>query len=268
MDARQVTFSTLIKLWEINALEPAVLFSTFYTGLTYGVYYSFFECVPLVYNDTYGYNLGGLGLSFLSVLCGLVVTVVILCAYFYYVQPKRLSKLDPVPPEARIWPGLFAILIWYVLWTVYFVFITFKHLADQKFTAWTARPSIHWMVNMVGIAISMCGVFVITQCMFIYLPFTYPHYAGSLFATNGFARSIFAAASILFSLPLFDGIQVSGGVTLLTSFSVACIFGMFALYFFGVHVSGNAVSLQANQQFITAFLWKISGCVIKNTKRS
>lgn len=86
---------------------------------------------------------------------------------------------------------------------------------------------------MIGIAISMCGVFVITQCMFIYLPFTYPRYAGSLFAANGFARSLLAAASILFSTPMFNAIQVSGGVTLLASFSVACIFGMFALYYFG-----------------------------------
>jgi MFS transporter, DHA1 family, multidrug resistance protein len=108
MDTRQVTFNALIKPWEINALDPAVLFSTFYTALTYCIYYSFFESFPLVYNGMYGFNLGQLGLAFLSVLCGLVVAVCILCAYFYYVQPKRFLKLDPVPPEARIWPGLFA----------------------------------------------------------------------------------------------------------------------------------------------------------------
>jgi DHA1 family multidrug resistance protein-like MFS transporter len=79
----------------------------------------------------------------------------------------------------------------------------------------------------------MCGVFIITQCMFIYLPFTYPRFAGSLFAANGFARSLFAGASILFARSMFDGIKVSGGVTLLASFSVLCIIGMFLLYHFG-----------------------------------
>lgn len=108
MDARRVTFNALIKPWEINALDPAVLFSTFYTALTYCIYYSFFECFPLVYEDMYNFNLGQLGLAFLSVLCGLCVAVCLLCAYFYYVQPKRLAKFDIVPPEARIWPGLFA----------------------------------------------------------------------------------------------------------------------------------------------------------------
>lgn len=69
--------------------------------------------------------------------------------------------------------------------------------------------------------------------MFIYLPFTYPQYAGSLFAANGLARSLMAGAAILFSIPMFDGIGVDGGVTLLASLSVVCVFGMFVLYFFG-----------------------------------
>jgi len=63
----------------------------------------------------------------------------------------------------------------------------------------------------------MIGVFVIIQCMLIYLPFTYPQYAGSLFASNSFARSSFAAAAILFSRPMFLRLGVNGGVSLLGS---------------------------------------------------
>lgn len=92
------------------------------------------------------------------------------------------------------------------------------------------------MPSLLGIAISMCGVFIITQCMFIYLPFTYPRYAGSLFAANGFARSLLAGASILFSRPMFDAIEVSGGVTLLASLSVLCIVGLYLLYSYGARL--------------------------------
>jgi DHA1 family multidrug resistance protein-like MFS transporter len=108
MNAKEIAIDALIKPWQINALDPAVLFSTFYTALTYGIYYSFFECFPLVFNDIYNFNLGELGLAFLAVLVGLAVAVTLLCAYLYLVAPRRLAKLDPVPPEARIWPGLFA----------------------------------------------------------------------------------------------------------------------------------------------------------------
>lgn len=108
MNVREVAVFALIKPWEINALDPAVLFSTVYTALTYGIYYSFFESFPLVFMDIYGFNLGELGIAFLAVLVGLVVAVVLLCAYLYFIAPKRLAKLHPVPPETRIWPGLLA----------------------------------------------------------------------------------------------------------------------------------------------------------------
>ena len=106
MNPREVAFNALIKPWEINALDPAVLFSTLYMALVYGTYYSCFESFPLVFGDMYGWKNGVLGLAFLSILVGIAVAVVILCAYLQWILPKRLAKLDPVPPEARLWPGL------------------------------------------------------------------------------------------------------------------------------------------------------------------
>ncbi|EED14958.1 conserved hypothetical protein [Talaromyces stipitatus ATCC 10500] len=179
------------------------------------------QSFPLVYGEMYGFNLGEQGLAFLAVLCGLVAAVVLLCCYFYFIAPRQLGKYDPVPPEARIWPGLFA---------------TWLIPIGQYIFAWTADPGIHWIVCLFGIAISMCGVFIITQCMFIYLPFTYPRYSGSLFAANGFARSLLAGASILFTRPMFDGIKVSGGATLLASFSVLCSLGFYVLYYYGARL--------------------------------
>ena len=49
MSAREMTFEVLIKPWELNALNPAVLFSTVYTFLLYSIFYSYFESAPLVY---------------------------------------------------------------------------------------------------------------------------------------------------------------------------------------------------------------------------
>ena len=83
------------------------------------------------------------------------------------------------------------------------------------------------------IACAVCGVFIIIQCMLIYLPFTYPRYAGSLFAANGFARSAFAAGAILFSEPMFSSLGIDGGVSLLGGLTVLCIFGIYAIYFCG-----------------------------------
>lgn len=110
MDAHQIVMFALIKPWEINARDPAVLFSTFYTALTYSIFYSFFESFPQIYQGIYGFSLGELGLAFLGVLVGLAVAVVLLCSYLYFLAPKQLAKYDEnnIPPEARLWPGLIA----------------------------------------------------------------------------------------------------------------------------------------------------------------
>ena len=69
--------------------------------------------------------------------------------------------------------------------------------------------------------------------MFIYLPFIYPKYTGSLFAANGFARAAFAAGAVLFSRPMFERLGVPGGVSLLGGLTVVGIGGIYGLYFFG-----------------------------------
>lgn len=49
---------------------------------------------------------------------------------------------------------------------------------------------------MIGVGMSMCGAFIVTQSILIYIPFTYAQYTGSLFAANTLARAGFAGAAI------------------------------------------------------------------------
>lgn len=106
MTTRSVVFNALIKPWEINALDPAVLFTTVYMALAYGIYYSFFESFPRVFSDTYGFGLGATGLAFLSQFVGLLVAMSCMCAYFHFVVPRQFAGMDTIHPEERLWPGL------------------------------------------------------------------------------------------------------------------------------------------------------------------
>ena len=58
------------------------------------------------------------------------------------------------------------------------------------------------------------------QCIFIYIPLSYPQYAASLFAANDAFRSLFAFGSVLFSRPMYINLGVAKGVTLLAGLSV------------------------------------------------
>ncbi|KAI1776631.1 MFS general substrate transporter [Hypoxylon cercidicola] len=218
MTPRQVAVDALIKPWQINALDPAVLYTTVYAAVLYATYYSFFEAFPLVFVDMHGFNLGESGLPFLAFVPGLLIAVPGYIAWFRLkVEPAMRREPPPLygHPESRLFP---AVLTAFLAPTGLFIF------------AWTSRPDIHWIVPILGLMVLFIGVVVSFQCMNFYISRCYPKYSASLFAANTFARSCFAAGSILFSTPMYKALGVGGGVSLLGGFSVLCAFGTIVLW--------------------------------------
>jgi MFS transporter, DHA1 family, multidrug resistance protein len=219
----------IANLWhpvQINVLDPAVLFTSVYVGLIYAIFYSFFEVFPIVYADGgYGFNSGELGLVF---LCISVAVLIAIPSYFIYLKkvwvPFILTKGLPAPERALI-PALFVVILPPV---GLFLF------------AWTARNSIHWILPTLGVTIFTIGVFILLQCIFLYIPMNYPQYAASLFAFNDFARSGLAFAAILFSTPLFHDLGVARGVTLLAGLTILGVIGIFVLYVYGANLRARS----------------------------
>jgi MFS transporter, DHA1 family, multidrug resistance protein len=237
MNAKEVAFDALIKPIEIMIRDPAIAFTNAYvssltvsdhklgrltnglqTALVYGIYYSFFEAFPLVYPVIYNFNLGEVGLVFLSisVACFLAVTIFILYQVYYLIPDIKKNGLRA--PEHRLVPALLGVII---LPAGFFMF------------GWTARQGVPWIVSVIGVAIVVLGNFFIFQSVFIYLPLSYPKYAASLFAANDLARSMFAAGCVLFARPMFINLGIGGGVSLLAGLSCLGIFGMFYLQRYG-----------------------------------
>jgi DHA1 family multidrug resistance protein-like MFS transporter len=218
MSLSEVTYNALLIPWQINALDPAVAFSTFYTALLYMIYYSFFESFPLVYVTMYNFNLGESSLPFLSILVALGIFLPLYLLHFYLTVEKPFMTKGFGAPERRLIPALYGT---YLIPAGLFIF------------AFTSRESIHWIVPTIGAGLSVGGTYVVFQSIFLYLPFTYPQYSASLFAANDFARSTLAAAAILFSRPMFLKLGVDGGVGLLAGLTVICIAGIYVLFWYG-----------------------------------
>lgn len=106
--------------------------------------------------------------------------------------------------------------------------------------AWTARESIHWIVPTIGITIYATSVFILMQCIFLYVPSSYPQYMSSLFAGNDFFRSALACGSVLFAQPMFASLGVGQGVSLLGGLSVLGIIGMLLLFKFGAQLRARS----------------------------
>lgn len=216
-----VTVDALIKPMEITIKDPAVLFVQIYTAIIYGIYYSFFEVFPLVYPVDYHMNLGQIGLVFLCILVSCILGIAVYFSYIYFWMNPRIAKYGFPAPEARLVPALVAAV---------------GPTIGLFLFAWTSRPSIHWIVPTIGITIYGGTVFIVMQCLFVYIPLSYPQYAASLFAANDFFRSALACGSVLFAHPLFGNLGVARGTSLLGGLSVIGILGIWLLYFYGARL--------------------------------
>jgi DHA1 family multidrug resistance protein-like MFS transporter len=105
---RSLLFDALIKPWEINALDPAILFTTLYMGLAYGIYYSFFESLPLVYPVYYGFTAQSTGLVFLCVAPAAFLAFTIHVIYLKYRVFPRMMNGTFGELENHLIPGMFA----------------------------------------------------------------------------------------------------------------------------------------------------------------
>ena len=221
----KVLISAFIKPLEITVKDPAIAFVNLYTALVYGIYYSFFEVFPLVYPVYYHFSLGTVGVLFTCILiaCGIGALAYILYLYFYLVPDILAHGLRS--QEHRLVPAIFG---------------SFLPPIGLFIFAWTARPDIPWIASVIGIVVYGASCFVILQCIFVYVPLSYPQYAASLFAGNDFFRSALACGSILFARPLFLNLGVDRGVTLLAGLSVMGIAGMFVLYYQGANLRARS----------------------------
>ena len=235
IDQRNMTISgiavdALIKPIEITIKDPAIFFVNIYTALFYGIYYTFFEVFPLVFPPMYGFNLGEIGLAFLSCQVGASIGVTIYFSYLrWYMIPDNL-KNGLRQQEHRLVP---AILGSFLLPIGLFIF------------GWTARPNVHWIVPIIGVVIFVVGTFLILQSIFVYVPLSYPKYAASLFAGNDLVRSSLAAGSVLYARPLFVNLGVDKGVSVLAGLSVLGILGMITLYYIGAQLRSRSKFAQA-----------------------
>ncbi|KAL2839196.1 MFS general substrate transporter [Aspergillus pseudoustus] len=225
---KSIFYNAIMKPTEINALDPAVLFSTVYTSLIYAIFYSFFESFPIIFERVYHFRFEVTGLPFLAVLPALAVATTLLASYWHLSVERHLPSKGMAAfgaPERRLVPGLIVCSL-----TPIGLFIT----------AWSARPSVHWMVPILGLFLNIIGTFTVIVCMLQYLAFSYPRYAASLFAANDFARSTLAAGAVMFSRPMFVNLGLDWGISLLAFLDIVCCVLLFGLWRFGGYLRGKS----------------------------
>ncbi|KAJ4200835.1 hypothetical protein NW759_015750 [Fusarium solani] len=211
-------YGYLVIPWKINLLDPSIMFTSVYSGLTYAIFLSMFEFFPMVYGDIYGMTPGEIGLVLICNIVATIVAGVPYLAFVYYKVNPSVKQGRPMSPEHRLLPAVIGSLL---VPAGIFMF------------GWTSRPSVHWMVPTIGALFSTAGFVVILQSIFVYITLAYPTFAASLFAGNGFIKGLVACSGILWSHPLYQRLGLSKGMSVLGALCAACIAGTLILYAWG-----------------------------------
>lgn len=199
---------TLVRPFTLNFTEPMVFFLNLYIALIYGLLYVWFESFAIVFQGIYHFNLGELGLAYVGILVGALVVIPPFYWWMYKYLEPRFDENGAIKPELRLpaaCVGGFFIpicLFWF---------------------GWSARPSIHWIMPIVGSAFFSVGTFLLFNSVLNYLPDAYPEYAASVLAGNDLFRSAFGAGFPLFASAMYNNLGVGWASSLLAFLSIVFI---------------------------------------------
>lgn len=211
----------LVKPITLNFTEPIVFLLNLYIALIYGLLYIWFESFPLVFVEIYGFNLGLEGVAFLGIFVGTIIAVVIIFLWNYYYLEKQFDDAGNVEPEKRLIPAMVG---------CFFVPICLFWFG------WSARPSIHWIMPIIGSAFFGLSSFALFNAVLPYLSDAYPDSVASVLAGNDLMRSAFGAGFPLFAGAMFKNLGIAWASSTLAFLGIAFIPIPFALYKWGKQI--------------------------------
>ncbi|PWY98907.1 putative FLR1-putative H+ antiporter [Testicularia cyperi] len=196
LTGKEIALMTFVRPFVLSFKEPIVLGINLHIGLVYGILYLWFEAFPIVFVQTYGFNYGELGLSFMGIFVGAVfIYLPFYLWHRYSYEPLFDRQKGVVAPEKWLEPAILG------AWAIPICMFGF---------GWTATASIHWIVPIILSSFFSIGTFLLFQSGLAYLGDTYPEYIASVYAGNDFFRATIGAALPLVARAMFNNLQANG----------------------------------------------------------
>lgn len=192
---RFLTNVTVIRAMRMLLTEPIVSLFSIYIAFNFAVLFGFFNGVLFVFESTYGWSIAAASLPFLSVGCGVTIaTGIFLLLDRQIWQAKRrraaITNSGPLPPEERLYGAMVGScllpvgLFWF---------------------AWTARPSVHFIVPTIALAFFGAGNLLVFDAAVLYLIDCYgAGGSASAMSANNLSRYVLASAFPLFTVQMFE----------------------------------------------------------------
>ncbi|KAF9244116.1 MFS general substrate transporter [Melanogaster broomeanus] len=205
--------------------EPTVLSFSIWIGFTWGVLFCFIDSISGEMESIYGFSVGERGTTYICLTIGSLFGWLV-NMYQEELYRKHVGKKGP---EARLCSALVA---------------AFFLPTGMLIYAWTARPTIHWIVPLIGLTVFMVGTFVIYQVVFIYLADCYGPYASSALAGQSLCRNLLGTIFPLFTTQMYSKLTYKWANTLFALISVAMIPIPYILFIYGAAIRRRSTVCQ------------------------
>ncbi|KAA8626770.1 multidrug resistant protein [Pyrenophora tritici-repentis] len=215
----------LLRPFQLLFRELIVFLISVYMSVLYGLLYMFFVAYPIVYEKTKGWSAGSVGLMFIPLICGVLLSAA--CAPLVNKHYLKLSeKHNGHPPaEVRLIPMMCS--CWFIPIGV-FIF------------AWTSQKETHWAGPAFGGGSVGFGFIFLYNSANNYLVDSYQHQAASALAAKTFLRSFWGAAAVLFTNQMYDRLGNQWASSLLAFIGLACCAIPFIFYFYGAKIRAQS----------------------------
>lgn len=225
--ASPLTTGQLFKISIVRPLKmlifsPIVLALSTYMAVVYGYLYLLFTTITEVFETTYHFSSGSVGLTYLGIGIGCLVGV----GAFGYLSDRILKLMTArnggeAKPEFRLppmIPGSFTIPIGLFLY------------------GWTADKGVQWIVPIIGTSLVGFGLLATFMPIQTYMVDAFTVYAASAIAANTILRSLVGALLPLAGRKMYATLGLGWGNSLLGFIALAMCPIPYVLYTFGERI--------------------------------
>ncbi|KAK2066155.1 major facilitator superfamily transporter [Colletotrichum caudatum] len=215
----------LIRPFTLVLTEPAVLLLNLHSSFTYGLMYIWFEALPLAYKEIYHFDMGMATLALLGLIVGVLVAVIPFLIYYRMRIEPNYDRDGNVKPEKHLHLAMIGCLllpgslIWF---------------------GWTARPSIHWAVPIVGSSFFTAGAVMLYISFLNYLAESYPDHMASVLAGHELFTSMWGATFPLLIPTMHHRFGVLGSSMILSIIAMAFVPVPYILAMWGPKLRKNS----------------------------
>ncbi|KAK9364659.1 major facilitator superfamily domain-containing protein [Lipomyces kononenkoae] len=205
----------IIRPCKLLILSPIVLLMSIYTAMTYGQLYLLFTTFTVVFEEQYGFSTDVVGLSYLGLGLGCLVSVLIIIRYSDRILLQMAAKSGEKKPEYRL-PLL--------------LILSPLNIVGLVMYAWTVQFAVHWIVPLIATFLIGVGILATFSPTISYLVDAYTIYAASASSASTMVRSLGGAVLPLAGPKMYAALGYGWGNTTLAFIMLAITPLPFFLY--------------------------------------